>query len=753
MHSVVCTGAVDHGGMTPVGEVTSTATTSAQVTATLPVSISAESSSSFSADPQMLSLANSSSTEQQSTPSAVPSTNTTSADDNEHVAGPSTKKTKLETEFTAPAQESLKKDMEVAKCRLIKLQDLKDCGLATAEICEELIKSKAYVKECESKLVRMVKDAERQKSRRARLKAVLTDLSVDSDKLKKYVRERSGRPQLEDEQVDLHSAIIQLVTYGAGTDKRRRTEILNACLTLDDLASELRKLNFTLSRSALYLRLIPRRANSHEGLKHINTVPVKLRRAENSERKGHENSEFAFATKEYMKSIASVFGPDAVFALSIDDKAKVPIGLAAANKQAPLLMCLEYEVRLPDHDFVIAGGHKLTPSVYAGCVIKSPSEHACMSISYSGPMYIAIRSAKHDGSSAYTHGRDVDELLKLDSFQDIAKCPDGSVKPIFLAFVDGGPDENPRFPKTLSVAVERFKKLNLDVYIAMTHAPGMSAYNYVERRMAPLSRELAGVILPHDSFGTHLNSSGKTIDDQLERSNFRKAGEVLAEIWNTLVLDDYPVNAQYVENHTMTVPDVDECWIARHCRIAQYTLQIVRCCDSDCCGPFRTSWLAVVPNRFLPAPFPWRRSTTGPFVPEPIDVLKSDKFMDLWQRIACTSAMKPQAAIKFKGEIPYDLYCPSLRTLIDRRICRNCDLYLPSVAAVTRHRQQGACRGRILPLNAVEDDRPTDPVTEATDSSDTTADSVRDTPLQPTQETPAVMRNIFDIFQCPWENI
>src|SRR6218665_1502475 len=112
---------------------------------------------------------------------------------------------------------------------------------------------------------------------------------------------------------------------------------------------------------ALYLRLMPRRIDSTEGKKHVQTVPVKLRRPENSERKQHENANFAFATKDYLKCIASIFGSQAVFAVSIDDKAKVPIGVVAANKQAPLLMCLEYEVRLPDHDFVLAAGHKLTP--------------------------------------------------------------------------------------------------------------------------------------------------------------------------------------------------------------------------------------------------------------------------------------------------------------------------------------------------------------------------------------------------------
>ena len=53
--------------------------------------------------------------------------------------------------------------------------------------------------------------------------------------------------------------------------------------------------------------------------------------------------------------------------------------------------------------------------------------------------------------------------------------------------VDGGPDENPQYQKTQDVAIQHFKKYDLDVLVASTHSPGMSAYNPVER-MAPLSR-------------------------------------------------------------------------------------------------------------------------------------------------------------------------------------------------------------------------------------------------------------------------
>ena len=37
--------------------------------------------------------------------------------------------------------------------------------------------------------------------------------------------------------------------------------------------------------------------------------------------------------------------------------------------------------------------------------------------------------------------------------------------------------------------------------------------------MAPLSRELAGISLPHDHFGSHLDERGVTIDKDLGRSN------------------------------------------------------------------------------------------------------------------------------------------------------------------------------------------------------------------------------------------
>ena len=62
------------------------------------------------------------------------------------------------------------------------------------------------------------------------------------------------------------------------------------------------------------------------------------------------------------------------------------------------------------------------------------------------------------------------------------------------------------------------------------HSEGFSAFNPVERRMAPLSRELVGVIFDHLHYGNHLNSKKETTDLELERRNFAYAGKALASL-------------------------------------------------------------------------------------------------------------------------------------------------------------------------------------------------------------------------------
>jgi len=349
-------------------------------------------------------------------------------------------------------------------------------------------------------------------------------------------------------------------------------------------------------------------------------------------------------------------------------------------------MHLEYKVKLPDHDFAVATRHKLIPSVYAACTIN-PVKFTD-AVSYSGPTYVAIHSMKHDSSNAFTHCRDLERLRSRDSFKPIMCKPGGQVKPIFIVASDGGPDENPRFPKTLQVAVARFITWDLDVYLTGTNAPHYSAYNRVKRRMALLSNELSGLVLPHDHFGSHLDASGKTKAVEKEKLNFRKAGTTLAEIWSDLIIDDYEVFAEYrdpVPDSFDTPYEPSARWVANHVkanqRQSQYFMQIVKCNQPSCCRQWRSSWNSYFPHRFLPGPVVLSHADEGLCIPEASEVSTTGKiyFTSLAQRLGF-------ASLKVPIDSPFDMYCPSLSKIeLQKRTCPKSKIYHASQASLKRH--------------------------------------------------------------------
>ena len=146
-------------------------------------------------------------------------------------------------------------------------------------------------------------------------------------------------------------------------------------------------------------------------------------------------------------------------------------------------------------------------------------------ISFSGPTYIAIRSQKHDSSTAESHQQDFDSLLGLEEFKSSTDGTGGMIKPLIFVAVDSGPDEASNNQKTMLAWIDCFNRHDVDGIFIFSNAAEFSAYNKVERRMAPLSKDTAVIILPFDKFGSHLDSSNRTIDIEFEKKNFAAAGE------------------------------------------------------------------------------------------------------------------------------------------------------------------------------------------------------------------------------------
>ncbi|GBP16848.1 hypothetical protein EVAR_13228_1 [Eumeta japonica] len=234
-----------------------------------------------------------------------------------------------------PAQETLMKKIGLLQQRINILTEARDTGIAKDDVHNEIKKLRKELKEDEKSLKKKRDSAKRAKKFRAK------------EKLEKNERHRNnpaaalprtdpGQPSLVDTQLALLETIINIAIHGSAADERRRTEMIRSCLTLSDLHERLMLMGFQISRSGTYLHLLPRGSNTKEGRRHVHTVPVKLAKPQNEIHKTHEDGEFCTATIRSLESLASLLGPQQVFVLSQDDKARVPIGLPAVKSQSPL---------------------------------------------------------------------------------------------------------------------------------------------------------------------------------------------------------------------------------------------------------------------------------------------------------------------------------------------------------------------------------------------------------------------------------
>ncbi|CAG8844878.1 7100_t:CDS:2, partial [Gigaspora margarita] len=294
-------------------------------------------------------------------------------------------------------------------------------------------------------------------------------------------------------------------------------------------------------------------------------------------------------TKKFsVKQFAAMFSHYSVV-ISQDDKAKVPLGIPAVGKTFQTMQTINENVTLADHDFPIGAHQKLIPLVYLA-IDPSDSNDSLRK----GQLAIFIRPQYNVGTSSNTHMADLITLTNQESFKHIFEN-NGQIKPIWVLLVDGGPDENPRHLKNICRYSRLFQFLDLDYLTVRTHAPGQSAYNPVERAMSTLSGKLAGITLPIDTFGSHLDSQGKVINQELAKKNFRHAGETLCTLWSRDLIFGKNVMAQYVEDNLppFQIEDNEEesktfwKWLEKHTQICQYSLDIRKCDDLTCCHPKR----------------------------------------------------------------------------------------------------------------------------------------------------------------------
>ena len=216
--------------------------------------------------------------------------------------------------------------------------------------------------------------------------------------------------------------------------------------------------------------------------------------------------------------------------------------------------------------------------------------------------------------------------------------------------------------------------------------------------MAPLSHDLAGIILPHDIYGSHLDENGNSIDVDLEEKNFYAAAEVLSEVWSKTVIDKHNVDCKAVVKGSVLIPEEPTAeWLSKHVLQSRYCLRIVKCLDVNCCEPFETNWNIIFPKRFMPSPAVYKFGLKGLEVVEPSEYFENQgqfKFAILNERLL-TQMMSKEAEKRQNGvprPPPFDTYCPSMQTKIDDCVCKKCCLAWPCAAANKRHQKAHICK-------------------------------------------------------------
>ena len=132
-----------------------------------------------------------------------------------------------------------------------------------------------------------------------------------------------------------------------------------------------------------------------------------------------------------MNVLGSILGDEAVI-ISPDDEAIVKHGVVAAKMQTAIVMHLEYKLRLPNHDFIVANKHHLIPSAYAFLDINNQKVGRSTAVSGKGPTAVFIRTGKTDHSEALSPCLDFERHFPGQAFWDLHKTLEEIRKYLYL---------------------------------------------------------------------------------------------------------------------------------------------------------------------------------------------------------------------------------------------------------------------------------------------------------------------------------
>lgn len=171
-----------------------------------------------------------------------------------------------------PVLDGKRKRLEVVRDSIVKLD-----AVLSISIGSEEMKAKRHAFEKErQELEKNITDLKRNAIYVKRAREKKRTAEAAGEPVAKE-RRTSGRPPIESSMQSLHDTILFIVNGGnVMAQEKRQDESVRTARTLDELNDELRKKGLLMSRSATYLRLMPRNSATTEGKACTSFTSIKL---------------------------------------------------------------------------------------------------------------------------------------------------------------------------------------------------------------------------------------------------------------------------------------------------------------------------------------------------------------------------------------------------------------------------------------------------------------------------------------------
>eukprot|EP01084_Bolivina_argentea_P040080 74063_1 len=137
------------------------------------------------------------------------------------------------------------------------------------------------------------------------------------------IKDKAGRCNVEMYFPHFGAVLMDIVNDVCATDPKRASEMLTFCDSLPKFCEEVQRRGFQISIQTLYLRLVPRRTNSHHGQLHVYTIPVKLAKPQEDDHGKHPAKRFCLAECRQNKQFASILASNR----KVKKRAHEPTGL------------------------------------------------------------------------------------------------------------------------------------------------------------------------------------------------------------------------------------------------------------------------------------------------------------------------------------------------------------------------------------------------------------------------------------------